>query len=581
MTDAGEMVASYDYRLVVLSIVISVLGAYAALDLAERVKHSRGAAGRWLLGGAVASGMSTWAMHYVAMAAVTLPVPVLYHWPTVLVSYPPAALTAAIALFLVSRKQLGWPGAVIGSVLLGLGISLLHYTAMGAMRFRGMHHYSPPLLALSVLLPMLSCLLPLKMSFLSPSQATFPRLRKATSILFWGAANPAMHYTGMAAMTLVHSSHRPDLSQSVDISSVAAVAVSIVSVMALAVALLTSLSDRLRDQRVLLDELFEQAPQAVALADGEGRIVRINQEFSKLFGYSPNEVVGRRLEELFPPAQGKEAKQQPQSTAGRVELETVRKRKDGTSIQVSIVRVPIITSGPRTWVYEISRDITEQRRAHQMMQSYSQRLIETQEAERRRIARALHDEIGQTLTAIRIQLSAAQPSAPSAAAAHLKEGVELIDAALQQVRGLSLDLRPPLLDDLGLVAALRSHFNREGARAGLEVELSAEPSEIRVRSEVETACFRIVQEALTNVIRHADAQFVEVELELREGELHLRVRDEGKGFNPRAPMDPTHLGLLGMKERAFIVGGTVEVISAPGRGTEIHARFPLARPEAG
>jgi signal transduction histidine kinase len=155
----------------------------------------------------------------------------------------------------------------------------------------------------------------------------------------------------------------------------------------------------------------------------------------------------------------------------------------------------------------------------------------------------------------------------------------IIDRALQQVRELSLDLRPMALDDLGLVAALRWYVDREAQRAGLAPEFSAGDLE-RLPPELETACFRIAQEALTNVVRHAKAKHLRVELSQSGDELHLVVRDDGIGFDPAAiggGASDVKLGQLGMRERALIVGGTIEVVSAPGKGTEVHARFPLKR----
>src|SRR6266511_883496 len=147
-----------------------------------------------------------------------------------------------------------------------------------------------------------------------------------------------------------------------------------------------------------------------------------------------------------------------------------------------------------------------------MLQSFSQRLIETQEAERRRVARALHDEIGQALTAHKLNVQIIQHSAnASPLAQHLNDSIGIINRALQQVRELAFDLRPSLLDDLGLVAALRWYVDREAQRAGLMSEVVAGPVDTRLPPELETACFRIAQEALTNVVRHAQARQVWVE----------------------------------------------------------------------
>jgi signal transduction histidine kinase len=230
--------------------------------------------------------------------------------------------------------------------------------------------------------------------------------------------------------------------------------------------------------------------------------------------------------------------------------------------------------------YGASVDIQERKQAEEILQTFSQRLIEAQEAERRRVARELHDEIGQVLTAIKINLQAVQHSAgDSSLVSQLNESTAIVDRALQQVRDLSLNLRPALLDDLGLIAALRWYVDREARRAGLIPEFVVDLSETRLTPELETACFRITQEALTNVARHAQARRVWVELRRRSAELHLIVRDDGIGFDlstvrSRRTTDVS-LGLQGMQERVLILGGKIEIKSAPGRGTEVHVRFPL------
>jgi PAS domain S-box-containing protein len=339
---------------------------------------------------------------------------------------------------------------------------------------------------------------------------------------------------------------------------------------------------------VLISELFEQAPQAVALLSVDNRVVRVNREFTRLFGYTPQETLGRHLNELIVPDESRAEEQRYADLVAqgqRVDAEGVRQRKDGSRLHVSIVRVPVSVPGGQIAAYGIYRDITERKRAEEMLQSFSQRLIETQEAERRRVARALHDEIGQALTALKLNVQIIQHSAnASPLAQHLNDSIGIIDRALQQVRELSFDLRPSLLDHLGLVAALRWYVDREAKRAGLMSEVVAGPVETRLPPELETACFRIAQEALTNVVRHAQARQVWVELRQRGAELHLVIRDDGIGFDVRAvqsrPVSDLHLGLQGIQERALIVGGQIDITSIPGQGTEVQARLPLTSPRS-
>jgi signal transduction histidine kinase len=222
------------------------------------------------------------------------------------------------------------------------------------------------------------------------------------------------------------------------------------------------------------------------------------------------------------------------------------------------------------------------RAEQERLQILSRQLLHAQETERRRIARELHDEIGQVLTAVKINLQTLQRTAGPAAHASLQESIAIVDRAVQQVRNLSLDLRPSLLDDLGLVAALRWYVDRQSARAGYHGQVVADPPDLTVPPEVATTCFRVAQEALTNVVRHAKAKRVRVELGREDGELRLVVRDDGTGFEVAAAnrrvARGASLGLLGMQERVQLVGGRLELKSAPGAGTEVRVHLPLTPP---
>jgi signal transduction histidine kinase len=213
------------------------------------------------------------------------------------------------------------------------------------------------------------------------------------------------------------------------------------------------------------------------------------------------------------------------------------------------------------------------------MERLSRRLLDVQETERRAIARELHDEIGQALTAIKIDLQSVQSSVTGPAVDQLAESIEVVDQALQQVRDLSLDLRPSLLDDLGLPAALRWYVDRQAQRAGLEAHLNVDTVRERLDPNSETVCFRVVQEAVTNAIRHAHAQRIYVELAQREAQLLLTIQDDGRGFEVTSAraraMAGTSLGLLGMEERVWLSGGEIEIESAPGKGATVRARLPF------
>ena len=217
------------------------------------------------------------------------------------------------------------------------------------------------------------------------------------------------------------------------------------------------------------------------------------------------------------------------------------------------------------------------------LSALSSQLLEAQETERRALAHELHDEVGQALTAVKLNLHRLDRLVANANASEpLQDCLTIVDGALQQVRNLSLDLRPSMLDDLGLVPALRWYINRHAERTGLQETLHCDPPPQGLAPAAETACFRIVQEALTNIARHAQARRVSITLAQVDATLHLTVQDDGVGFNleavGRARTEGTSLGLLGMEERAMLIGGQLTLDSTLGQGTRIDLRVPLAEP---
>jgi signal transduction histidine kinase len=214
------------------------------------------------------------------------------------------------------------------------------------------------------------------------------------------------------------------------------------------------------------------------------------------------------------------------------------------------------------------------------LQALSEQLLDAQEAERRAVARELHDEIGQVLAAVGANLLAIEPSSrPVNLSERLEESLDLVDDAIKRIRDLSLDLRPSLLDDFGAVPALEWYIDRQAQRSGWSAEFVAEPSEMRLPPGLETTCFRVAQVALTNVARHAQAKKVRVELLRHQTELEMVISDDGVGFDVQAALERARrgatLGLLSMEERVRLARGVLEIKSAPGHGTEIRVRFPL------
>jgi PAS domain S-box-containing protein len=585
------MAGSYDYRLVALSVLVAILASYTALDLGARVTSSRGNERLWwMIGGAVSMGIGIWSMHYLGMLAFSLPVPVRYDWPTVLLSLLAGILASAVALFVVSRPAMGLLQTLAGGILQGGGIVALHYTGMASMRLPATCRYSPVPVTLSVVIAIVGSLMSLWLIFFFRDRPIGWSLRRAASALLMGAAIAGMHYTAMAAASFTSFATIPDVSHAVSIPSLGTAGFVAVSVMVPLLTLLATLADRLQKESVLLNELFEQAPQAVALTDVHDRVVRVNKDFTRIFGYSPDEAFGQRLSHLI-------AREESQEEVGefgnlvrrgqRVDAEAVRQRKDGSSVHVSVARVPVTVPGEQIAGYAIYRDITATKRAERELQhsleqlrALAARLHSAREEERTRVAREIHDELGQALTAIKLEFTSLLhdlPEQPELAAPRGQSILRLLDQTIQSVRRIATGLRPGILDDMGLVAALEWAAEDFQTRTGTRCRVDLPDADIALDPERATALFRIFQETLTNVARHADATQVDVRLGKENGNLILEVRDNGKGISEEHLSAGTSLGILGMRERVLLLGGTLTISGTPGKGTTVRVLIPASR----
>jgi signal transduction histidine kinase len=219
----------------------------------------------------------------------------------------------------------------------------------------------------------------------------------------------------------------------------------------------------------------------------------------------------------------------------------------------------------------------------EQLRALNQKLTEVQEAERKQLARELHDELGQALTAISLNLAAALDELPADGAAdlpgRLAESKQLADQTLEQIRELSFSLRPAMLDDLGLIPTLHWYIKRCARRAGLKIELEAADLKDRLPAPIETTLYRVFQEALTNVIRHAQASEVHLRLRQRGASVSAQIEDNGCGFNLPQVLNggtaPRGTGLLNMRERVNLLNGTFNIHSEPGHGTQIWIELPV------
>jgi two-component system sensor histidine kinase UhpB len=217
------------------------------------------------------------------------------------------------------------------------------------------------------------------------------------------------------------------------------------------------------------------------------------------------------------------------------------------------------------------------------LKALSERAIFAQEQERKSIARSLHDDTGQALTMLIIsldQLETRLPANQQALKEDIRQARSLAANALTELRGIVFGLRPAILDDLGLVPAMRWYARSQLDEAGLQVDVQSPDPMPDLPAEISISLFRITQEAINNVLRHADASKVEIEISLQAGSITLQVRDDGKGFDPQhasqSALPDQRLGLLGVRERAELLDGQLDLLSSPGQGTCLTVRLPLS-----
>jgi PAS domain S-box-containing protein len=341
----------------------------------------------------------------------------------------------------------------------------------------------------------------------------------------------------------------------------------------------------LRESEERYRELFENARDAIYVHDLDGKYISVNRAAEALSGYTRDEILGHHFTDFVARehvGQACDCLLSKLEREGETTYEVEIIAKDGRRVPVEVSSRGIYENGAIVSVQGTARDITERKQAQDTLRMFSRQLIEAQEDERRRIARDLHDQIGQALTAVKMNLYTVQRFSSGPEASHcLKDNIDAVDEALRLVRDLSVDLRPPLLDDLGLATALCWYVDRYEKRAGVTTEVLIElPNQNeRFSRDLETACFRIAQEALTNVARHARATHVLLQLTRTATTLEMIVRDDGVGFDPaalrkRASRVAT-LGLVGMQERAHGAGGMLGIHSKVSRGTEVRFSVPI------
>jgi PAS domain S-box-containing protein len=357
-------------------------------------------------------------------------------------------------------------------------------------------------------------------------------------------------------------------------------------------------SERLRAQALLaqsearLRGIVNSAMDAIITVDEGQHVVLFNAAAEAMFGCSREQTIGTPLVR-FIPERFRSAHAEHVTRFGRTG--TTSRRMAGarvvTGLRASGEEFPIdasisqLTEDGHKLYTVILRDVTSRARAEQSLRESKEELQllaseahQAREQEQSRIARELHDELGQSLTALKMLLASVREAlAPrdGAVAEKLDKAEAVLDRTVAATRRIAADLRPLMLDDLGLIPAIEWLAEEFTQRNRIPCALAVDDPELAVSRVHATAIFRIVQEALTNVARHAKAGKVEVRIMQTASGLTIRIRDDGIGFATDAPRVSSSRGLLGMRERTYLLGGSLEVESAPGRGTAIEVRLPM------
>jgi len=332
--------------------------------------------------------------------------------------------------------------------------------------------------------------------------------------------------------------------------------------------------------------LFEQSVDAVSLAAPDGKILEANAAWFSLFGYSQDDLSSVNARHVYAVPSDRDEFLKRITASDMLKDEIKMRRKDGTVLDIArSVKVRSARDGTLIGYQTVFHDITEQKKAEEILKGSEHRMRElathienAREEERTAIARNLHDQVGQGLTALRFDLDTTrqrvQAESPEAAAT-VAGCIEMVDMLAEEVRSLSTELRPGMLDDLGLCAATEWYVGRFSDRTAIPCELTLPEDNSDLTPSHSVVMYRVLQELLTNVARHSQATRVKVRLERVDGNLILTVEDNGKGIDRRHVQSKDSLGLLGIRERIRPLGGGMIVGGVRGKGTTVMVQMPL------
>ncbi len=345
--------------------------------------------------------------------------------------------------------------------------------------------------------------------------------------------------------------------------------------------------------------IFQSSEIGIAIISSSFRVIEVNESLIEMSGLKPEVIRGLRIKDFIKSADSEQIQQSLTNIFSekneffqkQVLITDANLNEKWWKFTVSLIKEE---KGKSNFAIALIEDITEQKiiererenlfdevnKARKRLESLTKFLLNAQEAERGNISRELHDEVGQVLTAINIELQSILKLGPSKKIkVHIAEGTKLVDYAIQKTKNLSINLRPSMLDDLGLISAVRWFLKKEQQRTNLNIMFSADTETTRYRSEIEITCYRIIQESLTNIMRHANAKNVWVNIVEEKERIKLEIKDDGVGFDPEEVFTKLHegksMGLISMMERVELIGGKIDFESnIKERGTSIIIHIP-------
>lgn len=339
---------------------------------------------------------------------------------------------------------------------------------------------------------------------------------------------------------------------------------------------------QIRERNMYLDALIVHSPFGVVTKDEDNRVLFCNPAFEQMFLYSQQELQGKYIDDIIAPHDREEAERMTQAVlrGGAVHGTAQRRRKDGTMLDVELHGIRVFSGDRFIGAFAIYQDISERLRSEEKLQALRNRLTRAQEEERSRIARDLHDDIGQRLALLSIDLEQMKLASLQNGGSLAKELEALLCTASEittDVHNISRRLHPSQVELLGLAPALRNFCREFAQRNSMEIQFNTGPSTCKVLDEASLCLFRVAQEAIRNVQKHSGCGRALVELDEVAGSLRLRISDTGAGFDLASPEASQGLGLLSMEERLRSMGGDLFVHSRPGGGTCIEACIPVAQ----